>query len=123
MKTEFRPAPCAHDICQYPAIVRHQLKTGMANLCRNHYDMHTLQEAKDYCREQGLDTPEKLRQFCRDGFKRLASGQRNSPMDHWRNVLKTPGLPMATYDAAREVLGAKLVVREPGQDDEEMEAA
>lgn len=82
-----------------------------------------MQEAKNYCKVQGLDSPEKLRQFCRDGFKRLMAGQRKSPMDHWRNVLKTPGLPRATYDAAREVLGLRFVDRQPGQDDEEIEAA
>ena len=58
----------------------------------------------------------------RDTISRMSAqaiGGRINPVDHWRRVLATPGLPHASYDAAKEAL-ARLEGDEriPGEDDE-----
>lgn len=63
-------------------------------------------------------------------IKGIASAKKITPIQHWHNVLATEGLPTDTYIFARACL-KKIdrsfveveVEREPGQDDEEMEAA
>jgi len=50
--------PCAHDGCPDPAVLNKKLQTGIANLCRKHYEFHTQQEANEFCRARGLVTRE-----------------------------------------------------------------
>lgn len=46
------------------------------------------------------------------------------PRTHWQRVMATEGLPHISYRYAQEVLGKhQAIERQPGQDDEEREAA
>jgi hypothetical protein len=122
------PAPvvrCAHDVCSQPAKVRYRVNGALVNLCLRHYASHTGDEAKEFCRQQGLETTDQRRAFCVAGFKALSKGVRKTPIAHWQGVLQTTGLPESTYETARkclEKIGYRHVEREPGQDDEEMAA-
>ena len=55
--------PCAHDGCGDPAILSKKLPTGIANLCRKHYEFHTQQEANEFCKANGLGTREQKRDW------------------------------------------------------------
>lgn len=64
---ELAPAVrCAHDICDSPAIVRIKLDTGLANLCRTHYDSHAQRAADAFCRSQQLETTEQKQTWLKD---------------------------------------------------------
>lgn len=56
---------CAHTNCPHAAIVRLQLKTGWASLCRGHYEFHVQQEANEFCARSGLVTREQKYAFCK----------------------------------------------------------
>lgn len=55
-------------------------------------------------------------------IKQILSAPKPTPDQHWRRVLKTPGLPEATYRMAESFFAKRSleVMREPGQDEEEL---
>lgn len=56
-------------------------------------------------------------------IREILSRPKPSPYEHWKRVLKTPGLPDVTYRAAEDFMARRATQgqapREPGQDDEE----
>ena len=45
---------CAHTDCLRKAVLRYRVNGALVNLCRTHYDQHTLSDAREYCGAQGL---------------------------------------------------------------------
>lgn len=64
------PVECAHIGCGFHASVRIKTKTGMANLCYQHYLKHFQDQAEEKCVELGLLTPGQ----CREWVKKNAGG-------------------------------------------------
>ncbi len=92
---------CAHDLCNGNAIYRIKLPTGWGNVCRKHYDFHAQQEANKFCADSGLDAFEKKRSYC---LQKMLMFGKVDPLTHWTKVINTPGLPMQTYETAKQAL-------------------
>lgn len=60
----------------YPAICRIKTLTGMANMCRAHYDRYYLDSAKKYCDNLGLYTTDQKRQWVKEKARMLSSKMR-----------------------------------------------
>ena len=54
---------CAHQDCGHPAMTRIDIKTGVASICRDHYERHHAAEAKRWCMSQGLDSVSKCKAY------------------------------------------------------------
>lgn len=75
---EVRVIPCAHELCQHSAICKVKLEQGWANLCRKHYDYHALRKAKEFCIENGLETADQMRAYCREKSKLFGQAGKNA---------------------------------------------
>ena len=95
-------APCAHSGCPHPAVVEIMLQTGWAKLCKAHDLFHAQLEADEFCRQKGLKTTAEKRAYVKEALAGFGKGP--SPVDHWKRVLATSGLPEATYRLARQAL-------------------
>lgn len=89
------PVACAHTNCPHPAIVNLKLLTGWTMLCRGHYEFQAQREANEFCGRNGLLTREQKHAFCKAKMPSIKQrfGRLSGPL-----------------------------VREPGQDDEEIAA-
>lgn len=67
------PVQCAYDACPDDATIRIKTSTGLANLCRGHYDAHWQREADAYCKSAGFNTIEQKRWFCTNGMAAIGS--------------------------------------------------
>ena len=74
-KSQTSPEPlrieCAHESCQYRAIVKIHTLAGWANLCRFHYDQHYTDAARKRCELLGLNTVAQKREWVRQEMKTL----------------------------------------------------
>jgi len=63
MKIESAPqyVECAHVKCKYSAFARVKIGGNFAALCKPHYDLHGLDEAKKFTTKLGLQTVEQMR--------------------------------------------------------------
>ena len=66
-ETERPFVDCAHSGC----ISRAVISLGDSNLCFEHYNLKYREEALKHCLDQGLDTPEKRKEFAFVGFKKF----------------------------------------------------
>lgn len=100
---------CAHQGCMSHAICKVKRKQGWANLCDFHYANDNLDESREYCAKNGLNTTE----------KKIAhiKAMLNKPKDYraWMNVPKS----RIAQEFADKIAG-RVAVRErvPGEDDE-----
>ena len=88
--TESRPPlPCAHEECRHPAIVNIKTKTGMALLCRLHYDQHYTKQANETCAQLNLGTVEEKRNYAKallrtnPMFRNLERLYQTEPGEDW----------------------------------------
>ncbi len=63
---------CAHDGCIANAVCRIQTTTGMAALCKAHYDRYYLENARRTCEALGLDITAKKREYALDTIRKLS---------------------------------------------------
>ena len=94
---------CAYGGCPHDATIRLQTPTGWANVCNGHYHMRISADAHAFTKAHGLQTVDQMRAFIK-GKNIGARGKMHGDFlnAHLRN---------------------KPAEREPGQDDEELEAA
>ena len=74
---------CAHAECNFPAMARIKVRTGMANLCRMHYDRHFQVLADSANRERGLTTVDQMRAWCKEKL-----GTTRAPGPWWKEEIK-----------------------------------
>jgi hypothetical protein len=59
-KNEEPPDPrrivCCHESCGRDSVVKIHTRTGWANVCKEHYDLHFQNQADTYCESRGLHT-------------------------------------------------------------------
>jgi hypothetical protein len=101
---------CAHANCMSSAICRVKRKHGWANLCEFHYTNDNLDESREYCKKNGLNTIEKKIAHIQTMLKKQKD---------FRAWMIAPKSEIAR-EYADKVLG-RVSEREPGQDDEERE--
>lgn len=103
-------------------MIRIRFKGGWENVCIGHYDRHFQMEADEFCRANNLKTqPEKMA-WIKQRIGNIGNPSRQG--DHWQRVMATQGLPDISYRYAQMVIGKReQIERQPGQDDEEREAA
>lgn len=119
------PIPCAHDICTRPAIVRQKLATGWANLCLFHYKYHADEVGRAFAEKMGFKTGEDSRHWALERLGSIGKPSFDSIVTRWRGILSDPEAPPIARSMAAEALNnlkVKPLQREPGQDDEEMQA-
>ena len=100
------PLPCAHEECREPALVNIKTQTGMALLCRSHYDQHYKQKALDTCSKLGLHTTEQRREWAKAQlranplFRNLEKLYQTEPGEDWDEpTLLDPQSPVTPSSA------------------------
>lgn len=119
-RTEHQPEPrphiaCAHAQCPHPAILRIDIK-GIKDvrLCKDHYEFHISEEAREFCKANNLTTRKAQREYIAKFLKRFGRGF--DPIEHWKKVQATPALASIAYIKATEALANLHAHREPGEE-------
>ena len=100
---------CAHQGCMSHAICKVKRKQGWANLCDFHYANDNLDESREYCAKNGLNTTEKKIAHIKVML--------NKPKDYRAWMVKPKS--RIAQEFADKIAG-RVAVRErvPGEDDE-----
>ena len=75
---------CAHDNCAHPAIAKVKERQGFANLCLNHYEHKTQQEAKEFCKAMGIKGVEEAREAVKKLLPNVGKGK---GIEHWKQIV------------------------------------
>lgn len=106
---------CAHAQCPQPAILSINLKHAKdVNLCKQHYEFHISEEAREFCKLNNLTTRKAQREYIAKFLKRFGRGF--DPIDHWKKVSATPNLTSMSYILAKEALERLHATRDPGEE-------